>query len=276
MKFLETAFTVSIMQAISVYAFLPSRQESIKPGRLGFPSSLSAVVDATIENFDGTKGVDGTTINEAAKFMMGSFWGVQDSNPTLLSDQVSDLETRHGEILGKRKLFSNLAIAKGEGNEIVGMVGVEVALFDLKTKNIINYKQSDKIVTDSVASLGPKQRRQYKDARIEELVAELPNLNGNFEAVAVLANLCVSPSARGMGLGDKLCSAVQDVVSNDWGMGKIMLKVESTNEPAKKLYEKMGFVEEHVEKDAVTIRPDLENNVFHEVSCEMLTMRKSL
>jgi ribosomal protein S18 acetylase RimI-like enzyme len=242
-----------------------------------FPSSpLHAVSsDTSIETFDGTKGIGSSIINEAAEFMMKSFWGVTDNNPDLLSEQVSDLENRHGEILGKRKLFSNLIMAKSE-NEIMGMVGVEVALLDLRNNNIMNYKQSGKTLTDAVASLGPKQRRQYKDATIEELVKDVPSLAGNFKAVAVLANLCVSPSSRGMGLGDKLCSVVEDVVSNDWGMGKLMLKVEGENVPAKKLYEKLGFVVECTDNDASAIRPNLENNSFHEVPCEMLTLSKSL
>jgi hypothetical protein len=55
-----------------------------------------------------------------------------------------------------------------------------------------------------------------------------------------------------------------------------MLKVEGENVPAKKLYEKLGFVVECTDNDASAIRPNLENNSFHEVPCEMLTLSKSL
>lgn len=229
--------------------------------------------DISIEVFDGTKGVASTVINEAAEFMMESFWGISGKNSDLLSEQVSDLEVRHGEILGKRKLFSNLITAKS-GKEIIGMVGVEVALIDLKTKDVLNYKQSEKTLTDAVASLGPKERRQYKDATIEELITQIPSLAGNFEAVAVLANLCVSPSSRGMGLGKNLCEAAEGVVSNKWEMGKLMLKVENENVSAKNLYEALGFVLDYTNKNAMAIRP--ENNSFCEIPCEVLTMRKML
>jgi len=263
------ALLLCALLSSSTYAFSPKTYNTA-PRR---SSLLNAV--ASLETFDGTKGIAESTINKAANFMMGSFWGVPEGNPNLLAEQISDLEVRFGEIMGKRKLFSNLIIARGADNEIAGIVGVEVALLDLVDMNILNYKQSEKIVKNAVASLGPKERRMYKDSSIEELVAELPSLAGNYEAVAVLANLCVSPSARGMGLGEKLCSAVEDVVS-DWGMGRILLKVEGENVPAKKLYEKLGFVEECTDEYAITLRPDLENGCFKEIPCSMLTLSKSL
>lgn len=258
---------------------LNQRRSSI-PARSGLAFPLHAVTsDISLKTFDGTKGIDESTIIKAAEFMIESFWGVSDtsSNPALLSEQVLDLDTRFGEILGKRKLFSNLIVAKAE-EEIVGMVGVEVALVGLEDVKILNYKQSEKTLTDAVASLGPKQRREFKDASIEELVSQLPSLQGNYEAVAVLANLCVSPSARGSGLGEKLCRAVEEIVTEEWGMekGKMMLKVEGENVPAKKLYEKVGYKEELSEGDAVALRPDMDNGGFCEIPCEMLTLSKSL
>eukprot|EP00979_Chaetoceros_neogracilis_P003799 scaffold664_cov238-Chaetoceros_neogracile.AAC.4 len=235
---------------------------------------LYAVVAPELESYDGTKGINESMINKAADFMMGSFWGVDGGNPSLQSEQAADLTTRFGEIMGKRKLFSNLIVGRVE-NEIAGIIGVEVALFDLKQMDIMNYKQSEKTLKDAIASLGPKERRQYKDASIEELIAELPSLTGKYEAVAVLANLCVSPAARGSGLGLQLCSQVEEIVK-EWGVKEIMLKVEGDNEPAKRLYEKIGYVEKYVVEDSITLRPDLENSTFKEVACTMLTLSKAV
>jgi ribosomal protein S18 acetylase RimI-like enzyme len=276
---LQLPFTA---QAWSTNLFSHTSQHPPKAQHTFSPSSLHAVSsDASIETLDGTKGIDDSTIVKAAQFMMKSFWGVTEDNPGLLSEQASDLEGRHGEILGKRKLFSKLITASSSSSDddsmgYMGMVGVEVGLFDLKTKQILNYKESDQILTNAVASLGPKQRREFKNAKIEQLVAELPSLEGSYEAVAVLANLCVSPESRGMGLADKLCTAVEDVVSNEWGMEKIMLKVEAENIPAKSLYEKLGFVVDHVDEESIAIRPDLETNSFAEIPCQVLTLSKSL
>jgi len=154
---------------------------------------------ASVETLDGTLGLPTTTINEAADFMVKEFWGVDSSNGGLLAEIQHDLDSRFGEILGKRKLFSSLILSRSEdSNDIIGLIGVEVGLLDLTNNSIINFKDSEKIIMNAVASLGPKQRRQFKDASIEELVTELPDLNGRFEAVAVLANLCFSKDARGM------------------------------------------------------------------------------
>jgi len=237
-----------------------------------------ASTDAKLETFDGTKGIKASIINEAAEFMMGSFWGVTDGNAGLMAEQTSDLDGRFGEILGKRKLFSSLIVAKSgsTGDDVAGIVGVEVALLDVTTKNILNYKQSDQKLMGAIASLGPKQRRQYKDASIEELVSELPDLAGKYEAVAVLANLAVAPSARGSGLGKTLCVAVERIVSGEWNMNRILLKVEGENEPARGLYEKMGYVEEWMEDDAITLRPDTDKGSFQDVPCTMMTLGKTL
>jgi ribosomal protein S18 acetylase RimI-like enzyme len=229
---------------------------------------------ATFESYDGTKGINESMINQAAGFMIESFWGVDGGNPSLLSEQAADLTSRFGEIMGKKKLFSKLIVGRVD-NQIAGIVGVEVALFDVKEENLLNYSQAEKILKDAISSLGPKERRQFKDTSIEELVLEVPSLVGNFEAVAVLANLCVSPSSRGTGLGLKLCTQVEEVVA-EWGLKQIMLKVEEGNEPAKKLYEKIGYLEKCIVEDSTTLRPDLENNSFKEMPCTILTLSKGI
>lgn len=255
---------------IKVSAFLgvPLRQSRMET------SCFSVTSDISLESYDGSRGVEESLIKQSANFMMESFWGVEGAGNELLSEQEADLGTRFGEIMGKRKLDSNLILGK-MNDEIAGLVGVEVGLFDLKTNAILNYKTSDKMLTDAVASLGPKQRRQFKDSSIDELVRDLPNLQGSFEAVAVLANLCVSPKSRGKSLGKSLCSEVEVVVKN-WGLTKIMLKVEDSNDSAKALYEKLGYRVIHTDTDSTTIRPDTDNGTFKEQECAMLTMCKSI
>lgn len=239
-------------------------------------SNVITLRSSPVETLDGTLGLPTTIINEAADFMVKEFWSVDTSNGGLLEEVRHDLDSRFGEILGKRKLFSSLILFRSEdSNDIIGLIGVEVGLLDLTDKSIINFKESEKIITNAVASLGPKQRRQFKDATIEDLVTELPELNGRFEAVAVLANLCVSKDARGMGIGKVLCNEVE-VVSGKWNLQNVLLKVEEGNKAARKLYEKLGFTETSKDEDATTLRPNLEKGCFDEVECTILTLSKSL
>jgi Acetyltransferases len=209
--------------------------------------------------------------------MMESFWGVEagaDKYSALLAEQEEDLNERFGEILGRRKLQTQLIVGRTQ-ERMEGSVGVEVALLDLKHDDILSYSQSEKTLNGAVAALGPKERRQYKDCTIVELVAGLPTLGGQYEAVAVLANLCVSSASRGNGVGQKLCKEVESVVK-DWGIGKIALKVEAGNTPARNLYTKLGYKEEVSRDDSITIRPDLENGKFQEMPCTMLILTKTL
>ena len=57
----------------------------------------------------------------------------------------------------------------------------------------------------------------------------------------VLANLSVSPKARRRGIAFKL-AARAEAVAKSWGYDEIALAVESTNEPAKRLYRKRGYL----------------------------------
>lgn len=238
--------------------------------------------DLIVESFDGTQGVEKKVLDQVSDFMMEAFWGVApadsgDSYPKLLTEQKVDLNSRFGEILGRRKLQTKLMVGTHQEREngIVGTVGVEVALFDLKQRDILSYSQSEKTLLGAISSLGPKERRLYKDSSIVDLVTELPTLRGHYEAVAVLANLCVSPTSRGSGVGEKLCIQVEEVVRN-WGLGKIMLKVEAENIAAKRLYAKLGYKEEVSLENSTTVRPDLNVGTFQEIPCTMLILSKSL
>ncbi len=269
-------FLLACLSGVQVQAWTSSPTTMAHIRTVNTPTTLHAV--SNIETLDGTTGIAPDIIHSSSAFMMDAFWGVTSGDAGLLAEQKSDLETRFGEILGKRKLFSSLILARSEdgaGDDIEGLVGVEVGLLDLTSKDILSYKESEKVITNAVASLGPKQRRQFKDSSIEELVAELPDLNGNYEAVAVLANLCVSQSARGKGIGGNLCEGVETVVRDQWSMHKIMLKVEADNTPARKLYGKLGFVEDWTNEGSTALRPT-EGGSFDEITCDIVLMSKTL
>ena len=250
-------------------------------------TSLSA--SENIEILDGTKGIADAVLTEASDFMLSSFWSSASINTkddssssplqaSLRELQKLDFEVRFGEILGKRLLQTNLIISRSESLEINGMVGVEISLWNMNDKVLLTYDQSEKKLKEAVAALGPKQRRQFKDSALEELVSELPDLKGKYEAVAVLCNLAVSPSARGSGMGTKLCNEVEYIVKNIWEFQnpKVLLNVEGENTPAVSLYKKLGYVEEVSDQDRKALRADFANGFFVEVPCSMLTLSKKV
>ncbi len=50
----------------------------------------------------------------------------------------------------------------------------------------------------------------------------------------------MSASARGRGLGKKLCGAAE-AQARAWGFGEMLLLVEAGNAPAKALYQSLGY-----------------------------------
>ena len=72
-------------------------------------------------------------------------------------------------------------------------------------------------------TLGPKQRRELKNASPSEIVTQL--LPGNLDVIPVLSNLAVSSASRGEGIGQALCAEIEAVVKG-WGYDEILLLVE--------------------------------------------------
>ena len=56
---------------------------------------------------------------------------------------------------------------------------------------------------------------------------------------ATLVAMYVAPRARGTGTGERLVQAVLDEAAR--GRARVVLEVTETNEPARRLYERMGF-----------------------------------
>lgn len=57
----------------------------------------------------------------------------------------------------------------------------------------------------------------------------------------ILVGLWVDPSARGLGVGERLVQGVVDAAT-ERGLSRVLLEVAHENAPAVQLYERMGFV----------------------------------
>ena len=58
-----------------------------------------------------------------------------------------------------------------------------------------------------------------------------------------LCNLCVTPTLRSLGIGRALCRIVETIAKEKWGYSHIYLHVDPTNDAARTLYEKEGYVD---------------------------------
>uniref|UniRef100_A0A7S1UZ18 N-acetyltransferase domain-containing protein n=1 Tax=Grammatophora oceanica TaxID=210454 RepID=A0A7S1UZ18_9STRA len=231
-------------------------------------------------------------IMDAATHMVDCFWlnspqsllvsaddgATVDSNvrANLVDHQAQDLTEQFGERLGKRQLDTTLIKAVMMADEgTVGMVCVDVRLMDESSSSIpqiLGAVQSEQMLKNTVASLGPKQRRQYKDASAQEIAKQL--LPPTLVPIVLLSNLSVSPKARRVGLAQRLCEDAERVAKS-WGYTELHLKVEAGNEAARSLYEtKMKFVQQAVLKDEAAIRVD--GDTFVEVQADTLLLSKKL
>ena len=76
---------------------------------------------------------------------------------------------------------------------------------------------------------------------------------GNLDVIPVLSNLAVSPASRGQGVAQRLCAEVETVVKG-WGYSEMLLLVEEQNEPACRLYEKLGYTERWLDSEGSALR----------------------
>jgi hypothetical protein len=182
---------------------------------------------------------------------------------------------KYGERLGKRLLDSCLLTALDENSsEILGVVGIEMCLLNKAVDEIIIAEKGETLLKNAVSSLGPKQRREYKDSSAQDLATEL--LSPDICAICCLSNLAVSSKARRRGIAKQLCAKAEKWVSY-WGYDEMFLKVERENTAARYLYEQqLGYATKCSLDGAVALRIDVDSGCFVETNADTLILTKRL
>jgi ribosomal protein S18 acetylase RimI-like enzyme len=227
-------------------------------------------------------------MRNAAEFMVDAFWRVPPSGglpdgvrSSLVDVQAEDLCTKYGERMGKRKLDALViaAFEEGGGGATImrGMITVEVRLLE-RGRDLLSARESESALAKAVSSLGPKQRREYKDASVIDVADRL--LPPEYIAACSLSNLCVSPSHRGRGVANMLCLEAERVAREEFGgFDEMYLRVEKSNEAAVGLYEgKLGYERALDVNGATALRVDVEaaGGSFVEVETDIVLMRKKI
>ena len=243
------------------------------------PSSVSIVMcdgdEASIQMVSDLM-VDAFWLNSPQQRIQGGELVSADSRSKLVSVQHTDLMDKYGERLGKRVLSSSLILALDQDTkDILGAVCIDVCLLDKRSESIIPSDRSESILKNAVASLGPKQRRLYKDSSVEKIAADL--LPTDIQAVCCLSNLVVGPKARRKGVAKKLCDEAERVASSTWAYGELFLKVEAENTAARSLYErKMGYSLKYFNPSTLSLRVNAVSGSFVEVQSDTLILSKTI
>jgi ribosomal protein S18 acetylase RimI-like enzyme len=248
------------------------------------------VATTTSSNIHVLTDCDDATIQEVASFLIDAYWlstprlwtdtNVQCDIPiqaSKLQKEASDyLRTQYGERLGKRQLRTCLVVAEArtetDNSEIAGLLCMHELIWD--NDNILPDEESESILRNAVATIGPKDRRAYKDSTAIDIATNLlPPAN---KAVCVFSNLAVAPAFRRQGVGAKVCQAAEDV-AREWGYEYLHLKVEAENTAAANLYQnKLGYrLEQNLPADPA-IRLDLNAATFIDTAVETLILSKKV
>jgi ribosomal protein S18 acetylase RimI-like enzyme len=227
-------------------------------------------------------------LNAAGAFLVDAFWLSSDhhqlgdnvvemissdSRMNLVIEQCADLQEKYGERMGKRLAKASVIGALDEETkELIGLATLKESL--LINNNVVETEKAEVIAKNAVASLGPKQRRSFKDASISVIATEL--LSPDTKSICVLSNLSVSRKARRRGVGRVLCEEIE-ALAEDWGFDEVHLLVEKENTSARTLYEqKLGYKKVCINEAAPALRVDVETGEFKEVAADTLVMVKSL
>lgn len=225
-------------------------------------------------------------LNAAGSFLVDSFWlgsdhhmlkeGVEmtsDARMNLIIEQASDLQEKYGERMGRR--LANACVVGALDEETKELIGLATLKETLMINNdVVEAEKAEAIAKNAVASLGPKQRREYKSAPISKIAKEL--LSPDTKAVCVLSNLSVAKKARRKGVAGALCDEIE-ALADDWGFSEIHLLVESENKAARTLYEnKLNYKLVATNEAAPALRVDFETGAFVEVQHDTLVMAKQL
>jgi ribosomal protein S18 acetylase RimI-like enzyme len=227
--------------------------------------------------------------------MVDAFWlaSCRDASrrSSLVEVQANDLMEKYGERMGKRKLdavviaaveevgdaraaSSSSAGGVGGTDGIRGLVTVEVRLLE-RGRDLLSSEESEIALTRAVSSLGPKQRREYKDASAMEVANGL--LSPDYIAICSLSNLCVSHAARRGGVAKRLCTEAERVARDVFGFDEMYLRVEKSNLAALGLYEeRLGYVRSFDVNGATAMRADADSGSFVEVNTDIVVLRKRI
>lgn len=91
------------------------------------------------------------------------------------------------------------------------------------------------------------------DRELAGTVTLFPETKKKFKHRATIVAMYVAPQHRRSGAGKKLVNAALDLAREMAGVTHVYLAVTSTNIPAKKLYESLGFVTYGVDKSALNL-----------------------
>ena len=268
---------VTLLHISACGAFLIINRPIRSPSHLGSAAAESVSIGPIVTEGD---------IQIAAEFMVDAFWlnspqGLvldesvsERTKAVLIQQQADDLQEKYGERMGKRSLDTVLIRAVDSSTkEILGLVGLEVSLLNKDIGDTLSTTKSDNLLKNAVASLGPKDRRLYKSASVQQIATEL--LPSELEAVAVLSNLVVSPTARRRGIAQSLCAQIERVAHAEWGYPTLYLRVERDNAAARTLYEtKLGFSEQYVLPGAMGVR--IKDGSFSVIEADTLVLCKEL
>ncbi|KAL3827421.1 hypothetical protein ACHAXA_003155 [Cyclostephanos tholiformis] len=208
---------------------------------------------------------------------VGDGGSASDACMSSLADiQARDLMDKYGERMGKRKLDAAvIAAVEDDGTDgMRGLVTVEVRLME-RGRDLLSSEESEFALTRAVSSLGPKQRKEYKDASVMDIANGL--LSPDYVAVCSLSNLCVSHSVRRRGVAVRLCLEAERVAREIFGFDEIYLRVEKSNIAALRLYEKrLGYLRAFDVTGATALRVDVNAGSFVEVNTDIAVLRKKI
>ena len=224
-------------------------------------------------------------MREAAEFMVDAFWLPSSTmmlatkeerrgRSSLVEIQARDLMDKYGELTGRRKLDSLVISATGEDGVMGGMITVEVRLLEIG-RDLLSVEESERLLTRALSSLGPKQRREYKDASVIDIANRL--LPPDIVAACSLSNLCVSPNSRRKGVASRLCAEAERVAREILGFDTMHLRVEKSNVAARGLYEgRLGYEVALNVDSAIALRADGDAGSFVEVRTDIVVLRKKI
>ena len=294
---LITIFALLFCMVDKTWAFSTplSRSISTTAQYMFFADTPATSEDEEIQSTNNVKvqimrGSDESMI-KAATFMVNNFWlgspqqllidknedVTESSKASLISIQADDLMEKYGDRMGSRKLDAFVLAATEDGedtNDIMGLTTLEVRILE-NQKDILSAEQSEFKLTQAVAQLGPKQRREYKDASVFDIANQL--LSPDITAILSLSNLCVSDKHRRKGVAAALCREAERFAKQELGFDEIYLRVEVENEAAKRLYERKLGYESVFEAPASVLRVDGKRGGFVELEdADIAVLKKKI